>query len=216
MLENLSDGFVELRRDEVYDTVKARISRGDDAVIILEDARRAMVTVGNKFKEGELFLSEMLLAAEIFKEVISILKPAFALVRPPEPRGTVVLATPKGDIHDLGKNIFATLLDGQGFKVHDLGVDADPALVLRTIREVRPDLVGFSALITTAFASMKELCDMFDREGLRDGFRLMVGGGVTTPMLRDHIGADFQANDAMDGVTYCMKVMEEKSARSPR
>lgn len=211
MLVDLSTGFIELKRDEVLATVKTRVARGDDSFEILEDARRAMTAVGYKFKEGEMFLAEMLLAAEIFKEIVVILKPHLVLARPPESRGIIVLATPQGDIHDLGKNIFATLLDGQGFRVYDLGVDVDPSLVIETIREVKPDFVGFSALITTAFASMKHVTNILEKEALRDNFKLMVGGGVTTPMLKDHIGADFQSTDAMEGVTYCLKIMEEKA-----
>jgi methanogenic corrinoid protein MtbC1 len=95
-----------------------------------------------------------------------------------------------------------------------LGVDVDPSLVIETIREVKPDFVGFSALITTAFASMKHVTDILEKEALRDNFKLMVGGGVTTPMLKDHIGADFQSTDAMEGVTYCLKIMEEKALPS--
>lgn len=211
MLENLSAGFVELKRDEVLDTVKARIERGDDALGILEDARRAMTAVGDQFQEGILFLAEMILAAELFKEVVVILKPQLDRARPPEPLGRVVLATPKGDIHDLGKNILVTLLESQGFEVHDLGVDVDPSLVVEKVREVKPNFVGFSTLMTTTFASMKRTTEIFEKEDLRDTFKLMVGGGVTTPMLKEHVGADFQTTDATEGVAYCRETMEEKN-----
>jgi 5-methyltetrahydrofolate--homocysteine methyltransferase len=91
-----------------------------------------------------------------------------------------------------------------------LGVDVDPSRVIGKVREIKPDFVGFSALITTAFASMKETAEIFEKEGLRDGIKLMVGGGVTTPMLKTHIGADFQTTDATEGVAYCLKTMEDK------
>ncbi|MCP3954178.1 MAG: hypothetical protein GY697_18475, partial [Desulfobacterales bacterium] len=172
----------------------------------------AMTVVGDQFQEGTLFLAEMMLAAEIFKEVISILQPLLEKARPPEPVGKIVLATPRGDIHDLGKDIFATLLEGQGFEVHNLGVDVEPSLVVDKVREVKPDLVGFSALITTAFASMKETADMLEAESMRDSFKLMVGGGVTTALLKEHIGADFQTIDAMEGVSYCLKTMNAKNS----
>jgi methanogenic corrinoid protein MtbC1 len=214
MLEDLSSGFIELKKDEVLASVKSRIERGDEAVKILEDAHIAMIAVGKNFQEGEIYLAEMLLAAEIFKEVLVLLEPQLVHIRPPEPCGIIVLATPRGDIHDLGKNIFATLLSSQGFKVYDLGVDVDPLLVVNTVKEVKPDFVGFSALITTAFASMKQLTDIFEKEAIRDSFKLMVGGGVTTPILKDHIGADFQSTNAMDGVNYCLKVMAEKTSQS--
>ncbi len=211
MLEDLATGFVELKKDEVIETIEARIERGDDALRLLEDARLAMTVVGDQFQEGTLFLAEMMLAAEIFKEVISILQPLLEKVRPPEPVGKIVLATPRGDIHDLGKDIFATLLEGQGFEVHNLGVDVEPDLIVEKVREVKPDLVGFSALITTAFASMKETTRRLEEENLRGSFKLMVGGGVTTAMLKEHIGADFQTIDAMEGVSYCLKTMSAKN-----
>ncbi|MBW1898666.1 MAG: cobalamin-dependent protein [Deltaproteobacteria bacterium] len=210
MLEDLSIGFVELKKDAVIETINTRIEQGDDVLKLLEDARLAMTVVGDRFQEGTLFLAEMMLAAEIFKEVTGILKPLLDKARPPEPVGTIVLATPKGDIHDLGKDIFATLLEGQGFKVHNLGVDVEPSLVIEKVREVKPDFVGFSALITTAFASMKKTTEILEEENLRDSFKLMVGGGVTTTMLKDHIGADFQTIDAMEGVSYCLKTIKEK------
>jgi len=210
MLEDLAAGFVELRRDEVLATVTERVERGDAALAILEDARRAMTVVGDQFQEGTLFLAQMMLAAELFKGVMTILKPSLDHARPPEPLGSVVLATPKGDIHDLGKNIFVTLLEAQGFEVHDLGVDVAPSRVISKVREAEPDLVGFSALITTAFASMKQTAEILEEEGLRDGFKLMVGGGVTTDTLRTYVGADFQSTDATEGVVYCLKTMEEK------
>lgn len=210
MLDDLATGFVELKKHEVLETIKARIERGEDVLDLLDDARRGMTAVGDQFQEGTLYLAEMMLAAEIFKEVVAMLKPHLDLARPPEPLGTVVLATPKGDIHDLGKGILATLLQGQGFDVFDLGVDVHPSLIIEKVREVKPDFVGFSALITTAFAGMKQTTEIFEKEDLRDTFKLMVGGGVTSPMLKDHIGADFQTTDAMEGIAYCLKVMEEK------
>ncbi|RLC00991.1 MAG: cobalamin-binding protein [Deltaproteobacteria bacterium] len=215
MLEDLSAGFVELKKDEIVETISTRITQGDDATKLLEDARLAMTVVGDRFQDGSLFLAEMMLSAEIFKEVIGMLKPHLDKARPPEPIGTIVLATPRGDIHDLGKDIFATLLEGQGFEVHNLGVDVEPSLVVEKVKEVTPDLVGFSALITTAFASMKETTDILEDENMRDSFKLMVGGGVTTTMLKEHIGADFQTIDAMEGVSYCLKTMHAKNpARS--
>jgi 5-methyltetrahydrofolate--homocysteine methyltransferase len=210
MLEDLSTGFVELKRDQVLETVRTRDGRGEHALEILEDARRAMTAVGEQFQQGTLFLAQMLLAAELFKEVVAILKPRLEHARPSIPMGRVVLATPKGDIHDLGKNILATLLEAQGFEVHDLGVDVDPLRVIEKVKEVGPDFVGYSALITTAFANMKRTAEMFKRDGLRDDFKFMVGGGVTTPMLKQHVDADFQTTDATEGVAYCLRVMEEK------
>lgn len=210
MSEQLAMALVELRRDEVLDAVKSKIQNGNDPLKILNECRHGMTIVGDRFQDGEFFLAEMMLAAEIFKGVVEILNPHMEEMRPPKPLGTVVLATLKGDIHDLGKDIIATLLRAQGFEVHDLGVDVLPALVVDKVKEVNPDFVGFSALITSVFASMKEASDLFVESGVRDRFKLMVGGGVTSPAVKDHIGADFQTLDAMEGVAYCMKEMERR------
>jgi methanogenic corrinoid protein MtbC1 len=205
MGDELAMALVELKRDEVLETVKERAERKDDPLGLLEECRRGMTIVGDRFQSGEFYLAEMMLAAEIFKGVVSILNPHMDRVRPPKPLGKVVLATLKGDIHDLGKDIVATLLRARGFEVHDLGVDVLPAVVLDKVKEVNPEFVGFSALITSAFASMKEASELLVESGLREKCKLMVGGGVTTPTVKEHIGADFQTLDAMEGVSYCLK-----------
>jgi len=205
MGDELAMALVELKRDEVLGGVKDKAEAGDDPLGLLEECRRGMTIVGDRFQSGEFYLAEMMLAAEIFKGVVSILDPHMEKVRPPKPLGKVVLATLKGDIHDLGKDIVATLLRARGFEVHDLGVDVLPAVVLDKVKEVNPDFVGFSALITSAFASMKEASELLVESGLREKCKLMVGGGVTTPTVKEHIGADFQTLDAMEGVNYCLK-----------
>jgi methanogenic corrinoid protein MtbC1 len=205
MSDELAMALVELKRDDVLETVKEKAERGDDPLGLLEECRRGMTIVGDRFQSGEFYLAEMMLAAEIFKGVVSILDPHMEKVRPPKPLGKVVLATLKGDIHDLGKDIVATLLRARGFEVHDLGVDVLPAVVLAKVKEVNPEFVGFSALITSTFASMKEASELLVESGLRGKLKLMVGGGVTTPTVKEHIGADFQTLDAMEGVTYCLE-----------
>ena len=207
MSEELAMAIVELKRDEVLDAVKSRAKKNEDPLRILEECRRGMTIVGDLFQKGDYFLAELMLSAEIFKGAVAIIEPYLNNVRPPKPRGKVVLTTLRGDIHDLGKNIVATLLRAHGFHVCDLGVDVDPALVVEKVKEVKPEFVGFSVLMTTAFTAMKEAADMLDEAGLRDQIKLMVGGGVTTPMVRDYIGADFQTLDATEGVAYCLKVV---------
>ncbi len=205
MAEELSMAIAQLKRDEVADAVETRAQKGEDPLLILKECRRGMTIVGDRFQKGEYFLAELMLSAEIFKGAIAILEPYLAESRPSKPLGKVVLATLKGDIHDLGKNIVATLLEAQGFEVHDLGVDVPPSLVVEKVKEVKPEFVGFSALITTVFASMKEAADMLEEAGLRSQFKLMVGGGIANAMVKEYINADFHTTDAMEGVAYCMK-----------
>lgn len=206
MADDLAMLLVELERDQALAEVQRRLEAGDDPVLILDDCRRGMAIVGERYQEGEYFLAHMMLAADTFKEAVKMLEPGLAKARPREARGKVVLATLRGDIHDLGKNILSTLLKAQGFEVHDLGVDVRPEKVVATVKAVEPGFLGFSALITSSFAEMKRTTDMLKEEGLRDRLKVMVGGGVTTLMTRDYVGADFQTLDAMDGVAYCMQL----------
>lgn len=149
-------GLVELRQDDVLDEVRTRVGKGENPLQVLEECRRGMTIVRDRFQKGEYFLAELMLSEEIFKKAMAIMEPHLEKARPPEPTGKVVLATLKGDVHDLGKDILATLLKVHGFEVYDLGVDVEPAVIVEKVREVRPDAVGFSALITTTFAHMKE------------------------------------------------------------
>lgn len=205
MSQELAMAIVELNRDEALDMVKRRTEKGENPLRILEECRQGLIIVGERFQKGEYFLAELMLSAEVFKGVVEILDPYLAKERPPKPRGKVLVATLRGDIHYLGKNLFAALCKAQGFEIYDLGVDVAPALVVEKVKEVKPDFVGFSVLITSVFAAMKEAAEMLEEAGLRKQFKLMVGGGISNPMVKEFIRADFQTTDAMEGVAYCMK-----------
>lgn len=196
-----------LARDEAIELVNKRLDADEDAVEILNDCREGMTNVGQLFQEGEYYLAELLLSAEIFKEAVELLSPHLVKDGSEGSAGKIILATMRGDIHDLGKNILATLLRAQSFDVHDLGVNVDPSVLLDKVKEVEPDFVGLSALITTSFESSKQAVDMLEAEGLREQFKLLVGGGVTTDTFKDHVGADFQTHDAAAGVEYCLESM---------
>ena len=208
MAEELVAALVDFRREEVIEAVKSRADRGESPVQILAECRRGMTIVGERFQKGEYFLAELMLSGEIFKGAMAILEPYLAKTNPSKPLGKVVIATLKGDIHDLGKDIVAIMLKAQGFEVHNLGVDVPPNIVVDKVKETTPDFVGFSALITTAFDSMQQTAIMLREAGLREQFKLMVGGGVTTPAVKEYVGADFQTTDATEGVAYCIEVMK--------
>jgi len=207
MARELCTAIVALARDEVAETVGRRLERGDDPLEILAECREGMALVGERFQAGDYYLSELLLSAEIFKAAVARIEPRLPTARGEQPAGSVVLATMRGDIHDLGKNILATLLRAHAFEVHDLGVNVEPAVLLAKVEEVRPDFVGLSALITTSFQSMKEACQLIDEAGLRGSLELLIGGGVTTPEVMEWVGADFQTLDAASGVAYCVEKM---------
>ncbi len=201
----------KLDRDQAVEQVSSRLDAGEDAVAILNDCREGMTNVGDLFQEGEYYLAELLLSAEIFKEAVTLLTPHLNKDGSSEPVAKIILATMRGDIHDLGKNILATLLRAQSFDVIDLGVNVEPSDLLDKVKETQPDFIGMSALITTSFDSAKEAVDMLEKEGLRKQFKLLVGGGVTTDTFREHVGADFQTHDAAAGVDYCLENMRVAS-----
>jgi len=207
-LENLLANYImTLQRDEAVRAVNLSLKHGENPLTILEQCRQGMADVGERFQEGEYFLSELLLSADLFKELMVLLEPHLAAERRHEILGKVVLATMHGDIHDLGKSIVATMLRVHAFEVHDLGVDVQPEELVKKIREIDPDIVGLSSLITTSFHSSKRASEMLRETGLRDRFKLVVGGGVTTPAFKEYVGADFQTLDVAEGVAYCIEAV---------
>ena len=209
MSNELSKAIEKLERDVALELVKTRIAAGEDAVSILDESRAGMTTVGDLFQAGDYFLAELLLSAEIFKEAVLILEPHLAKTQGEAPLGRIVLATMHGDIHDLGKNIVATLLRVHNFEVHDLGVNVEPEVLVEKVRDVSPDIVGFSSLVTSSFESTRRAAELLVEAGLREKLKIVVGGGVTTPQFGEYVGADFQTLDASSGVAYCLEARSE-------
>lgn len=209
MPTSISDLIVELEREKVIAAVQQRASANEDPLALLDECRQGMMQVGQRFQEGEYYLAELMISGELFKEAMEILAPYLEEVSEGGTLGTVVLATMHGDIHDLGKNIVATLLRAHNFEVHDLGVNVEPDVLVEKVKEISPDIVGFSALITTCFESTRRATEMLAEQGLREKLKVLVGGGVTTPEFRDFVGADFQTTDASLGVTYCLEAVGE-------
>lgn len=203
-MSNLQNNIVELEKEKVLKEVEERINKGEDPLVLINECNQGMTIVGDKFKNNEYFLAELILSGEIFKEAMEIINPHLTKGEEESGKGKVILATLKGDIHDIGKNIFATLLTTEGFEVFDLGVDVDPQIVIEKAKEIKPDFIGFSALITPTFEPMKEAIEQLEKDGIRDQFKILVGGGITTPLVKDYIKADFQTIDAMEGVKYCL------------
>jgi len=211
MLSNLTKNLVELERDQVLSEIKERLSQGEDPMRIFEECKRGMDLVGEKYKNKEYFLAELMLSGDLFREAMELIEPFLGEIKTEgDIKGKVILATIQGDIHDLGKNILATLLKLEGFEVYDLGVDVDPDIVVEKVKELQPDFLGFSALLTITFDPMKTVIDKLKEAGLRDKLKVMVGGGITTSLVKDYTGADFQTIDAMEGVQYCLETIKAK------
>ena len=207
MSSRIAELIVSLEQEQTLELVRVRSAAGEDPLALLEECRQGMLDVGQLFQEGEFYLSELMISGEIFKGAMAILEPYLEQVRGGDPIGIVVLATMRGDIHDLGKNIVATLLRVHNFEVHDLGVNVEPETLVEKVKEISPDIVGFSALITTAFESTRRATELLVEEGLRENLKVVVGGGVTTPEFGEYIGADLQTLDASTGVAYCLEAV---------
>ena len=160
----------------------------------------AMDDVGNRFEQGELFLPELLIAARAMKTSMALLRPLLAKSGA-KPAGRVVIGTVLGDQHDIGKNLVASLLEGGGFEVIDLGFDVSPQKFVDAVRENSPEVVGMSALLTTTMPAMKSVIQELAQAGIRDNARIMIGGAPVTQRYADEIGADGYADNANSAVT---------------
>jgi dimethylamine corrinoid protein len=184
------------------DLVTERVARGDDALSIIEECQVGMRYVGEHYQSGKYFISGLIMAGEIFREAMLILSPLVQKTGLAGEVGSIVLCTVRGDIHDLGKSIVATMLHSYGFEVHDLGVDVAPCEVARQARRLRPDVVGLSGLLTVATTGMKETVDELRQVEIDLGRSLpvIIGGAIVDEQTCRWTGADLWANDAADGV----------------
>jgi 5-methyltetrahydrofolate--homocysteine methyltransferase len=215
---SLEDLYLQMQ-DDLYDGLKEEIplevnealSRGQTPTEILEDGLVAgMDIVGVDFRDGILFVPEVLMAANAMKEGMSILRPL--LVETGAPRvGTMVVGTVKGDIHDIGKNLVGMMMEGAGFEVINLGINVDADQFLAAIQEHKPDIIGMSALLTTTMPYMKVVIDTLGEEGLRDDLYVMVGGAPVTENFAREVGADAYGRDAAVSVDIAKAFMARKN-----
>ena len=204
--------LADLEENAVLALVKERLRAGDDPFGILEDAQHAMQQVGVRYEHGEYFISSMMMAGEIFREVVEIIEPALAPTTTGKGSGHILLGTVQGDIHDIGKNIFGLLLRCHGFTVADLGVDVAPAQFVEEALRTAPDIIALSGLLTLSYDSMKETITKIRQS---DNPRLaripvIIGGGTVNAMVCAVVGADYWAIDAMVGVQLCKQILEER------
>jgi len=170
--------------------------------ILEKGLRKGLSEVGRRYEAGEYFLSELLFGASMMEEAMKILAPQLRAEKL-EKKGQIVLGTVRGDIHDIGKNIFKMFAEGAGFEVYDLGVDVDPENFVRTAIEKNPDALGLSALLTTTTPEMRIVIEELEKAGIRDRVKVLLGGNAVTNQFGEEIGADAVALDAVQGVDFC-------------
>ena len=200
MSEKLVSAMADMREDEALTLVKDLLAEGTDPMEILGAAREAMDIVGKRFESGQYFLPELIMAGEMLNQITVLVKPEVAKVPQAESKGTVVIGSVAGDIHDIGKNIVTFMLEVNGFEVYDLGVDVSPQAFVDAIKTHKAAVVGLSGFLTLAFDAMKETVAAIEAAGLRDSVKVMVGGGQVTDKIREYTGADAYGDDAMEAV----------------
>ncbi len=207
MTETLTRALVEMREDDVLAAVHAAKEAGTAPADIIDALQAGMKDIGDKYEAGEYFLSELIMSAEIFKRALAEMG-LDQSAADTGTRGTVVLGTVHTDIHDIGKNIVASVLSANGFKVVDLGVDVPAQKFVDAARENDARVIGLSCLLTTAFPAMQETVAAFAAAGLRDKVTIMIGGGPVSDDLAQQLGADGAGASAQDAVILAGKAVE--------
>lgn len=211
VLEQISGAVEELDDKRVLDLVEQALKEGTSPVEVVRAVQAGMRRVGERYEQKEIYLSGLIMAGEIFRTVMELVRPELEAEWTGEASGKVLLGTVAGDIHDIGKNMAALAFRMFGFSVRDLGVNIPPEEFLEAARESKPDIVGMSGLLTAAFASMHETVALFRQHASEfEHFPLLVvGGGTIDEATARYIGADLWTNDAMEGVRLCQQALEK-------
>ncbi len=206
-LEELSNAIIQGNRVKVAELTEAAIEEGVAPKEILDNGLiPGMDVVGEKFKNCEFYVPEVLVAARAMGAAMEKLKPLLAEADV-EPVGRVGIGTVRGDLHDIGKNLVAMMLEGAGFDVLDLGVDVAPEDFVTAVKEKRVNLLALSALLTTTMPAMQDTVEALEAAGVRDNVKVIIGGAPVTDKFSEQIGADGYAADAASGVDLAKKVL---------
>jgi len=203
--EELLNKIVEMDEDGSIKTAKEYLEGGGDAQKVLEACRNAMAIIGERFEKGDYFLSELLLGGEIFSNIMEFTLP---LIKEGDSKklGKIVLGTVRGDIHNIGKDIFKAFVEAAGFEVVDIGVDVPEEKFVEAVKEHNPDIVGMSCLITAGIGPMKTTADAIRNAGLKDA-KILIGGGRVDDEVKGFSGADAWTDDAAKGVRLCKELL---------
>lgn len=200
MSDQLAQAIADMRDTDAIALTRQILESNADPMSILDDCRAAMEIVGKRFEDGDYFLPELILAGETLKQIAALVKPRIQQTNN-APRGAkIVLGTVQGDIHDIGKDIVAFMLDVNGFQVYDLGVDVPAQVFVEKIAAIQPDIVALSGFLTVAFGSMKKTIAAIQTAGLRAHIKIMVGGGTIDDNVRAYVGADAYGDSAITAV----------------
>jgi len=194
ILEIIANDIIEGEMDEIAEHVQQALDDGMEAKTVLDNGMlKGMNTVGELFKEGEMFVPEVLMSAKTMDMGMEILKP---LLKEGDvtKAGVIIMATVKGDLHDIGKKLVCMMLEGAGFEVLDLGVDVTPEAIRDAVKEKNPDIVGMSAMLTTTMLSMQDTVALLKQDNETQNVKIMIGGAPANPDVATEMGANYSAD----------------------
>ena len=210
ILETIKRMVIDGKFNDIEQEVQRAVDAGTDLNRLINDALIvAMDIVGKRFADGEIYVPEMLVSATTMKRGLNIIKPLLQSGET-ENRGTIVMGTVKGDLHDIGKNLVTMMMEGAGFKIIDLGVDVKIDNLVETLKKEKADILGLSALLTTTMPEMQNVIEVLKREGLRDHVKVIVGGAPIDQGFAAKIGADGYGKDAVEAVQLARRLMSGK------
>ncbi|MEW6662625.1 MAG: cobalamin B12-binding domain-containing protein [Bacillota bacterium] len=194
MDDQLLTAMAELDEEKVLLLVEEKIQAGHTPLEIVEICRKGVEIVGQRYSDGQYYLSDLIMSEEIFKGVMRVVEPSIT-VYVPQHGFPIVIGTIEGDIHDLGKNIVIYLLRSYGFHVHDLGVDVAPEKFVQAVNETGAPILGISVLLSFCVGAVKKVVDLLKETGLRDKVKVVVGGYPVNQLVQEYTGVDYYAND---------------------
>lgn len=209
--QELIKHLADLDEPYVLELTRRMLEEGHDALAIIQDCEYAMRLVGERYERREYYLSALIMAGEIFREVMMVTQPSMEQRLAGNASGRVLLGTVQGDIHDIGKDIVNLALRCHGFTVDDLGVDVAPESFLNRSKTNPPDIIGLSGLVTVAYESMRETVGLI-RNNISPGqpaIPIIIGGSTLSEPICRFVGADFWVTDALEGVRICQKIMQK-------
>jgi methanogenic corrinoid protein MtbC1 len=202
----------DLREQAALDLVRRRLAAGDDPPRIIEACQEGMRQVGLRYERREYYLAGLIMAGEIFSQLMELLRPVFERKISERASGRILLGTVQGDIHDLGKNIVNMLLSCHHFAIRDLGVDVSPGVFGRQVTLMQPHIVGLSGLLTSAYDAMRETVVLLRDQGYQGP--IIIGGGQISEEVCQYVGADYWTTDGVAGVELCKRLIATNAVSS--
>ena len=206
-------GYVaDLKEQEALALVREHIEHNDDPLVLVENCQEGLRIVGERYERQEYYLSGLIMAGEIFREVMEILAPIIEVRFTGHASGAILLGTVQGDIHDIGKNNLSLLLTCYGFTVHDLGVDVPPEEFVQQAIQTHPDIIGLSGLLTSSYDSMRDTVQLLrsTTDHQIASIPIVIGGNQLNEQVCQYVGADAWVTDAMSGVRLCQRLIAER------